>query len=286
MKSLRRSLTTRIAALLLCAAVLSGAAAGETFAASNVITGKDGWYFTTFDSSTADYRGTNLYTPAELQILLQNFINMRDTLAAKGIQFVVLLAPNKEHIYSEYMPDSSGEIAPYTRIEQVYDLLRGAGIRVVYPEEMFLEAKERYPYDLYYKTDSHWNNIGSYLCAKLLMEELGYEMPELEDISIAPYETDDMDCAELLGKSLPDTGYELSGYGTDEIIPERLFFCGDSFGMGLSNCLSPIVDDSFIIHRDIYEPYMLDIERPTVVIYEILERFMDSMPEFFLRTLS
>ncbi len=275
-----RSLMTRLAALLLCAAVLSCSVAKETFAASGVITGKNGWYFTDFDSAPEDYRGTDLYTADQLQRILQSFIYIRDVLTDQGIEFVVFLAPNKERIYSEYMPDSYGAIAPYSRIEQVYDILKDE-IDVIYPEEMLMEAKEKYPYETYYKTDSHWNGIGTYLCSKLLMEELGYEMPELEDLTVSAYPTDDMDCSQLLGRSLPDVGYTVNGYEGAEPSQERVFICGDSFGQLIADCIRPVTNDSFIVHRDIYEPEMLQINGVTVMVYEVLERFMDAIPILF-----
>ncbi len=280
MKPAKRSLCARVTALLLCLAIIGASSEIEAYAAGGVITGKDGWYYTTFDSATADYKGSNLYTAGQLQIILANFLNMRDTLEADGIEFVVFLAPNKEHVYDEYMPDSSGKLAPYTRIRQIYDLLVSNGIKVIYPEEELREAKERYPYESYYKTDSHWNGVGTYLCSKLLMEELGYEMPELEDLTVIPYGVDDKDCAQLLGRSLPDVGYTVTGYEGSPKSDKRIFICGDSFGMELYDCLAPVTDDCFIIHRDLYTSDMPYKRESNVVVYEILERFMDVIPLF------
>ncbi len=267
-------------ALLLATLTFTAAAGTMTAYADGTgtaITGKDGWYFITHDSTLEDYRGSNLYTTAQLQVILQNFINMRDTLEENGIKFVVFLAPNKESIYSEYMPDSYGPRAPYTRIEQVYDLIKDE-VTVIYPEEMLREAKVKYPMETYYKTDPHWNAIGTYLCSKLLMEELGVKMPELEDLTITAEETDDLTCAQLLGRKIPDTEYTVTGYENLPKLNERILICGDSFGMSISDCISPIVSDCFIIHRDYYEPELPYMREDTVLIYEVVERFMDGIP--------
>ena len=53
------------------------------------------------------YMGTNLLTEDDLKAIADNCVSQRDFLAEQGKEFVIFIAPNKERIYSEYMPDKS-----------------------------------------------------------------------------------------------------------------------------------------------------------------------------------
>ena len=71
----------------------------------DVITGKDGWYFYTLGSSVEDFLGTNRFSAGELQMLADKLQTVHDAWEEKGTEFIFLCAPNKEGVYSEYLPD-------------------------------------------------------------------------------------------------------------------------------------------------------------------------------------
>ena len=71
------------------------------------------------------------------------------------------------------------------------DFLRAhTDIKVVCAYDALMEAKAEFPeYTLYYPSDTHWNGIGSYIGARLLMRELGIELPALDRANIRPQDT-------------------------------------------------------------------------------------------------
>ena len=71
----------------------------------DVITGKDGWYFYTLGSSVEDFLGTNRFSAGELQMLADKLQTVHDAWEEKGTEFIFLCAPNKEGVYSEFLPD-------------------------------------------------------------------------------------------------------------------------------------------------------------------------------------
>ena len=71
----------------------------------DVITGKDGWYFYTLGSSVEDFLGTNRFSAGELQMLAHKLQTVHDAWKEKGTEFIFLCAPNKEGVYSEFLPD-------------------------------------------------------------------------------------------------------------------------------------------------------------------------------------
>ncbi len=298
MKRIKKSLSILLMILIVCLAFSGTTFMDDAFAAgSQVIDGKDGWYFYSGESTISDYTGTNLFSPVQLETLRQKLMMTRDALAAQGIEFVVFLAPNKEHVYSEYMPDSYGPVAPYTRIDQVYDYLKD-DLRVIYPINELIEAKETWPqYDFYYRTDTHWNDAGWYIASQPLVEELGLSLPYFGDLTVLEMASKGMELAQLSGRNLADKTTFLYGY-TDRNIdfntdyksyyryhtegadPRKVVIYGDSFGMGLSSGLSSLFNDVYAIYRGYEDPDLMTKEQPDIVIYEVLERFLDGLVDY------
>lgn len=66
------------------------------------------------------------------------------------------------------------------------------GIRVVYPYDEMMEAKRSINNRLlYYKTDTHWNELRTYIGTSGLLKELGIQIPELHSKEILIEETND-----------------------------------------------------------------------------------------------
>lgn len=144
-----------------------------------VIIGEDGWFFynsaanEAVADSISDFQGTNLYSIEELEEIKTNMITAKEKLAAKGIEFILFIAPNKEQIYADKMPNEYGSLAEYTRAQQVYDYLKDF-VTVVYVADDLIQAREDYPqYDFYCHLDTHWNNLGAYVGAKALVKKAG-----------------------------------------------------------------------------------------------------------------
>ncbi len=285
-------LTAQQAAMLLCPMISMGNVTPE-----ETIYGKDGWYFYDHDGSMEDYHGTRFFTDSQLAKIKNSLLNVQQDLASRGIEFVVMLTPNKETIYPEYMPDSYGSHASYTRIDQLYDYLKN-DLRVVYPKDDLIAAKLAYPqYDIYYRTDTHWNNIGGYLGARALARELGYSFPDLGSLQIfSDYFflgdiTEDM---EPKG-DIMDYSYTLSGYGpyamalrdqdeygnyywyhTEGAPARTLTIYGDSYSLNMAPYMGQLFEDVYL-HRFTEDKSLVDEENPSVVVYQILERFLDEL---------
>lgn len=142
----------------------------------SVLIGKDGWMFYKLandkEDSLADYQGTNHYSEAQLQELLALFQSAREHLEKNGIDFILYLVPNKERVYSEYMPDSVKVINPQSRAELLGAYLKDHGeSRVYYPLEEFKWAKDNWC-QVYRKYDTHWNDIGAYMAAQMILQDM------------------------------------------------------------------------------------------------------------------
>ncbi len=281
-----------VMASLLCIGSVRSAYAG-----AGAIVGKNGWLFYNGDDTLRDYSGTDLFSMAQLEKLRTHLEVFDSELAAQGCEFVVFIAPNKEEVYAEYMPDSYGQPAAYTRAQQLYDYLTASGLRVVYPIEELREAVAAHPeYCFYYTEDTHWNDLGAYVGACVLLKEFGIEWPSVEQLSIEPTIVNAGDLANMLGKKAFNINYNIYGYtdhplimadfssssvtrfmsaGADE---RKLMIVGDSFANALSGYLATAFDQVVVSHdRQNYRPSLLTKEQPDIYVYEIVERYLGTM---------
>lgn len=284
----------------------------KTSSSQSVIVGKNGWLFykgaqVADENPIGDYMGTDLFTDEELQKIASNFTAARDELAARGSDFVIYIAPNKERVYSEYMPDMYGKPAEYGRMQQVVDYLnKNTDLKVVCGyEDLMLFRKENPDTDIYYKYDTHWNNLGAYIGSERLVNTLGFDFTPLEYVEVEDRHTGNYDLSRLihLGNVLNDCpNYVVSGYTphpletvqeddgrvfrfhtTDGTAPGRkLFIIGDSFSTMMSPYLACHYQSGYMTFYYHYSHGQLLREEPSAVVYETVERYIGNMLDFTL----
>ena len=71
----------------------------------NVVIGKNDWLYYTGEDNIRDYECTSPFTKKELISLVERLQGWDEQLRGMGIDFYVLIAPNKESIYPQYLPD-------------------------------------------------------------------------------------------------------------------------------------------------------------------------------------
>ncbi|MBQ6897022.1 MAG: hypothetical protein IJN69_07435 [Oscillospiraceae bacterium] len=288
-------------------------------AVSDSLIGRDGWLFYNpagKDGDTiADYRGTNLFSDDDLQWFVNHLTTIRDELAAEGKEFVVLVIPNKESMYSSYLPEGNQPVSPYTRGDQVVNhLQQNTDLAVIYPKAELLEAMEQYPeYDFYYRTDSHWNNLGAYIGFKKFMEHWDVQLPGLEQLEITAKDGYSGDLVGMMGltKYLKyDTEYILSPYsaenapaadypfidknydeeaynikdGRDYVhftaengVDKEIFVARDSYGEALIPMISSHFAQTHIVHQRSYSPRLVQEADADIVVYEVVERYVPNL---------
>ncbi|RJX21233.1 MAG: hypothetical protein C4575_04510 [Desulforudis sp.] len=132
-----------------------GSTAGE------VVAGEDGWLFFAGEQVVDDFVGRAPFRPDQLKALATVIRESRARLAEKGIRFLMVVAPNKQSIYPEYLPEHYRQARGPTRLDQAVALLnRDPATAVLDLRPVLLRNKgERRLYD---KTDTHWNQLGAY----------------------------------------------------------------------------------------------------------------------------
>lgn len=133
-----------------------------------VIAGKNGWLF--FAQTLPDYTGTGTMSGRELFSAASNVALMEEYCRKTGREFTFIIAPNKNSLYAQFMPDY-GVKAEKHDAQRFHGLLDQMGVRYVDLFAAFGAAPEH----LYFAHDSHWNSKGAALGADLINRSFGVE---------------------------------------------------------------------------------------------------------------
>lgn len=268
-----------------------------------VLLGKAKWLFTKEVNLTEKYIGIEKYnfTEKELEKAKNNLIHFRDELKKKNIDFIFMVCPDKQFIYSEYMPDyiKRKSIKSGTDIFVEY-IKNNTDIKVVYPKEELLKYKDKY--QLYYKYDTHWNNLGAYIGYSELMKSLNIYVENIDNVNIKSLSANERfnfdiyhynDLANLLGLSKikyynNDKAYIISNYITKNYYVKdgflynskaysnenNIMMIKDSFSLNMIDYIATEFKQSeFILTYSFRNEDILKY-KPDIVVFETVERVL------------
>lgn len=129
-----------------------------------VILGSDGWLY--FSDTLPDYTGQGM-SDTELRYLANDLALMQEYIESQGKHFIFTVAPNKNSIYSEHMPEYIENRRSESNAARMGAYLDAAGVN--YLDLFDILGNEE---NLYYKTDTHWNSRGAALAADGLLNML------------------------------------------------------------------------------------------------------------------
>lgn len=258
---------------------------GTYMESTQVLLGKNNWLFykTELDGHPLwDYMGINHFTDDELAAIAANLVSMRDGFNALGVDFYVTALPNKEIIYEEYMPDTVARVDEVSRAEQLADYIwDNTDLVYVYPKQALLDAKAEG--QIYYQTDTHWNQKGAFVGMQQLMHEAyGVEAKNLDSVSFDITSNDLAGDLAVIGgvadKYNIDTTYVFDADTADkaQYRDEVALVVGDSFSGFLSTIAKGYYKEVHWIYTKDFTMSMLDEYDTDVVIWESVERYMET----------
>lgn len=271
----------------------------------NVCIGKDGWLFYCNNSDgnpVEQSLGWWNFTDSELEIIAENLLSTKSVLESRGIEFILFIAPNKETIYLEELPDYYTIKNQYTATDCLVDYLReNTDIRVIYPKDELLTYKSRKDdLFLYHKLDTHWNYAGAYIGAWCLAKELGIEMPSLDEISMIPISSSRGDLTDMLNITISngDVDYKNNGinesgtetvkrdfstefiYYTPGADQRKLFVCRDSFSTAMAPIMATQFENSLWVHTNQFDQEQIFDYDADVFVLEVAERYERTLTGF------
>jgi hypothetical protein len=278
---------------------------------TRLLVGRDGWLFFGHENAVAQYRGTARFDPAALERWVRVLEERHEWLAERGIEYLLVLVPNKHRVYAQYMPGRVTRVAVSSQLDQLVARLEQTQSVPFLDLRPVLEAAAQ-DARVYHKTDTHWNDLGAYAAYRAILERLGERsasLGEQEPVAVRPLTRTrpGLGLARIVGLSLayPEESFDLVvekplarvpssrratwqdrvnrqlpfALGTgDADLPTALMF-RDSF----ADALVPYLSESFsrivyVWERDV-DPRIVEAEHPEIVIQEIAERFLDRPPQ-------
>ncbi|MHC1724983.1 MAG: hypothetical protein AB9866_02985 [Syntrophobacteraceae bacterium] len=279
---------------------------------AGVRVGREGWLFYADEWALEDYENLMPYKPRDLEKIKQTIEERRLWLEQRGIKFFILMAPEKHSIYGEYLPPEIQKIAKDSRVDQVANYLASdPGIEFIDLREALLRAKPLQR--LYHRTDSHWNDYGAFIGYATLMERIRKYFPAVKKPSIEAYTVSisegsggDLAAMLLLSDVIKEERITLTPKLVPKAIdgsrpyrdpvdsgiyPGREMVIKETNNLGLPKALIfrdsfagpliPLVAESFqsavFVWTHEFIPELVELEKPDIVIFEIVERYTNAL---------
>ncbi|WP_376094480.1 polysaccharide pyruvyl transferase family protein [Roseomonas sp. CCTCC AB2023176] len=271
--------------------------------ADKVLKGREGFLFLRNDSNGVldQVTGRRPLSPAELDRWEAFFRDLDGAAASREARVVYLVAPNKECVLAEHLPDdvTVSEARPVRQIQALAARMDLRATRVIYPLEALRRADARFP--AYPKGDSHWSEYGAALALRALWEALGGPPDSAEEEFRTEFRNADL-LSKLGGACIEqqpvltrrpvavlehDNGVLNTGRRrvlrpgrAAEARPERLLMLHDSFGEWLIPSLAERFASTVAIWGASLGPEVLEEVSPDIILLERAERFLVVPPRF------
>lgn len=150
---------------------------------ARVLIGKNGWLYYAGENSIDYYRANCQLDLGQLDTWRGILDAKRQWLANRKIAYAFVVAPSKESIYPENIPDRIVKTGGLVIFDQLNDYLgKSTDFRIVDVRSALVEGKKRSP--VYHIADSHWTEFGAYLAYSKLLDSLGIPSRHLSPVPL------------------------------------------------------------------------------------------------------
>ncbi len=267
------------------------------------VMGRNDWMFYRGDASLTYYTGENIMDESLMDSRISQMEELKALCDEQGKKLVYMIIPNKEIVYSEYMP-TMDIVNEKRRNDVFYEYAKEhSDINIIYPLAELKNAKMYY--DTYYRYDTHWNEFGAYVGTMALYEALGMETMDISQADAT--ESEMIVYGLVLTGGMPLENY----YGaTDYLIDykpgiaidtedgekdyifgyssvykstaqtgndESMVFIGDSFREWMVKYLSKDFDNFCMVQREDIKLVEDEIRDADVIVLSAVERYDEDM---------
>jgi len=214
--------------------------------AAGVVIGKEGMLFE--EGYIHALTGKDFIGTDSLKSIGRGLNQVRDTLAKRNIELLVVMAPGKGYFHQEYIPDYF-DLTPVdtTNFEVIIDQLEQYNIEYINCRSWFEAMKDTSSYPLYPINGIHWSRYAEFIFADSLLNRLevltGKPYPRLNVHSLevtdqSRFTDDDIEKSMNLIYELPDQEMAYPGFTIDldpSIHKQKVLTIADSYYWGLYN---------------------------------------------------
>ncbi len=271
------------------------------------IIARDGWILYTGDSGIPDYQHTDRMSGKDLRQLQRRLDRLDTYLRQEGRTLLVVIPPNKNTIYGQYMPQEIPVLNGSSRLDQFEAFMRANGkVRILDLRAALVDASRSET--VYYKTDTHWTDAGAYIAYVEIMRALSADYPGLQPHPLSDFDPSfserTMDLPRAIGMpQITEGSWELTPkfpvqsrgtfvqVGSDRVVqftanpdpalPTLLIFHDSFYAHGLAKFMNPhfshIAAVRFFLGDQprIWSADWVRTQPSDIVIIELSERFLD-----------
>jgi alginate O-acetyltransferase complex protein AlgJ len=271
-----------------------------------VTAGKGKWLFYTGEHSLELYQNALPLSASDLAVMKERIQGRRDRLAAKGIGYEFVVAPDKHTIYPEFMLDRYLRRHGPSQYSQTMAMAKAAGLPVIDLRPVLLAAKAKA--QVYLRDDTHWNDLGASIAlgpilagpaSKFGLRAPAYSASDFEMKSLPPGDLAEMalihrretapvlkasslPCKfQIVAKNWDARGLKLFTHTICPGAKGRLLFIHDSFGDALVPMLAAEFGEMYAKWSrptDAEFDRMVAKDKPDFVIEERAERSLSAEP--------
>ena len=178
-----------------------------------VVLGSEPWLFYAvkqeppvgFEDEIADATGTRPIREKTVRLVLEKLQNRHRWARAQGLPYLFVAVPNKTTVYREQGPDwmqAQRPDQPMAQLREAFRLAHGEDHPWLDLESALRSHRE--PDNIYFHTDTHWNELGAFYGVAAILEKLaadfpGLRQPTLDDFDVQWHTWGGLDLGRMLG---------------------------------------------------------------------------------------
>jgi len=266
-----------------------------------VVIGEKNWLF--MEQAVNCKTSTKKFTASQLNEWKNYLEGTYSWSKNNGITYMFVIAPDKKSIYSEFLPNGLKARNKDGMFRQLVNYMKSESeFKITDLRPPLLEAKKEN--QVYYKTDSHWNQLGAFVAVKTIADNLRITYPNIKKYNLSDYDISEIDMNDdstqiFLENAIEDINWKLKGAkgkttfnkiekkgGGEKIVTENddptkpnILVIGDSF----INNLHPFISEMgnkviFYIRKtpfrkEISEDFIKK-EKIDIIIQEMTEKYL------------
>lgn len=279
----------------------------------DALVGPNDWLVYATPRSMDRLQNARPLTAMDLSAYQKSLLEFQALVEANGAKLVFVVAPYKNTVYPEYVPAEIQKIGAESQTDQILNhLARHSSIQVVDLRPAMLQAKQSA--QIYYSTDTHWNDLGGFAAYQSILEALKPTFPQLSphpisDFKISTQPPKVMDLSFIIGSerlaeervqltplfrqmshadtlTLPSGRHVTFARSKSPDLPVAIFF-HDSFLYSVMPFLSEHFSRTFYVDmqagNDMLPRVWVEQVQPDVVVIVLNEHFLDLLPELLAK---
>lgn len=267
---------------------------------TKVLYGENGYLFYKQGNSVNLFKRNIQLSDKQIHKKINDLITIATELKENNIKFYWLIPPNKHTIYPEYFPKNISRLDQASVLDQIIRYVDKNNlsrlISIIDLRKDLQQNKSNFK-ELYYKTDTHWNQLGAFVGHTALINNLQNDFNDipkkltLDDFYIKKSKING-DLAMMLSTTMKSNEFILEPKFKNQIVTKHL-----NKKKFITNNSNPISNKTAIIYRDSFFDNMHDLtshyftkttyisdkirvdqldeikqQKPDIVIYELIER--------------